>query len=662
MVKGRRAADRRRERKGDDDAGDGDDTNGASPDAVPHDDYEEVEASIAAKNAVSSREQELEVASSSKAGRPPAVAEGPPRASMVIDEEVPSTSDAEKSLVRELKRRPQENTRARAGVEVTEVKETRQRKPKPGGRFIVIATLQDGSAPPTPAELAIAVYPCLVGRTAGADLVLADPTVSLRHAEIGFDDGAFSLADLGSSSGTLKNGVVVDGRVSLVFGDVVQFGKTELRFLTADKAPQPRPEPEPEPEPKLAPLEGTERLPERAPAPRERTSTHVRAVRELAAIEAARRRQKVRRQALWVIALCLGVFLAVVVVRFVWQTALSDKAPAQIRLQVSVLLAEAKEKLLQGDVDEAAARVATVLVLDPNNDEARSLDRTVSTELGSRDALQLALRLGDEDRDDEALAALSRIANSSVFMRDRDRLRTSLAERALVHSLRAVESLLDQGRFAEALARAEAHVKLFPADAGGQALLVRVQQTLKTQPRDPALGPARAAFADGRIDDARSIAAAAGYPGYTAELDRFQRSFDEGKALLVRFDGSRARAPLDEAFRLLGSLGARASSPIFATVQKPYADALYLSGTEKLESGDLCGAARELFRAGRVVPDDSRVQAELQKLASRAEQGLGKARGAKAADRDRARAIAVEHLCLAKSGTKIYEELYELSR
>ncbi|MDP2342090.1 MAG: FHA domain-containing protein [Deltaproteobacteria bacterium] len=666
MVKGRRAADRRREREGDDDAGDGDDTKSAFdadgmpaavPAASPHEDYEEIEASVAVRGPVSAADSDVEeVDPPSKSSSRPRPAE-PRRVAHVIDD---TPVDAEKSFAREMKRKPREDTRAREGLEVTEVKEQKQRKPKAGGRFVVVSTQPEGSQSALqPRELTIAVYPCLMGRTATADLVLDDPSISLRHAEIGFDDGAFSLADLGSSSGTLRNGVVVDGRVPLAIGDIVQLGRTELRFFSADAVPQPRPEPEPEPEPVL---EGTERLPDRPPAAKERTSTQVRVQRESAAQEAARRRREVRRKAVLVIASCVGVFLAVVVVRFAWQTAFSDAAPAQIRLQVSALLGEAKEKLLQGDVDGAAARVGTVLALDKDNDEAKSLDRTVATELGSRDALQLALRLGDEDRDDEALAALARIADSSVFVRDRDRLKTSLAERALVRSLRAVESLLDQGRVPDALARAEAHVKRFPDDEGGQALLLRVQQAKSAQPKDPALFPARAAFAEGRIDEARSIAAAAGYPGYVAELDRFKKSLDDGKALLSRFDGSGARQPLDEAFRLLGSLGARASSPIFATVQKPYADALYLSGTEKFEAGDLCGAARDLFKAARVVPDDGRVQIELQKLSSRAEQGLLKAQGARSSDRDRARAIAGEHLCLAKSGTKVYDELYELSR
>ncbi len=659
MVKGRRAADRRREREGGDEPFD--DDNGTTPQAAPaqpHDDYEEedepsVSRSDAKKKPVSVADADVEQLADPSRHQPRTDGPSQPRrTARVVDEE---PVDAEKSFARELKRKPRENTKAREGLEVTEVKETRTKKPRHGGKFVVLNV--DGAAPAEPTEMAIAVYPALLGRSASADIVCKDPFVSLRHAEIGWDDQGFSIADLGSGSGVVVNGVVADGRVGLKTGDVVQLGKTELRFFVAERAPMPRPEPAPEPEPEVPALEGTERLPLRP----EKTATNIRVARETAAQIAAKRRREVRRKAALVIAICAGVAAAVVIVNVAYREAFSDDAPAQIRLQVSALLGEAKEKLLQGDVDGAHARVGTVLALDANNDEGKSLERTVLTEMQARDALQLALRMGDEDRDDEALAALARIADSSVFVKDRDRLKTSLAERALVRSLRAVESMLEAGKIDEALARAALHVKRFPDDEGGKALLARVEAARQSAPRDTALFPARAAFADGKVDEARAIAAAAGYVGYVKELDRFQKALDDGKAALSRLDGSGARGPLDEAFRLLGSLGARASSPIFAQVQKPYADALYLSGTEKLENGDGCGAARDLFKADRVTPGDNRLQIELQRLATRAEQGLQKARGAKQQDRDRARSIARENLCFAPSGSKIYDELKELS-
>ena len=521
---------------------------------------------------------------------------------------------------------------------------------------------QNGEPTTTTTTLPIALYPSLLGRSLDAELRLEDPTISLRHAEIGFDDDGFSLVDLGSRSGTLRNGVVVDGRVPLFHGDIIAVGKTELRFLRADVVPVKRAEPEPDPV-----VDAVKETTEHAP-PEPRTATNIRISREQQAqLEQAavrRRRAAVRQRALLVIGACALIAGAVTTVTLVYRAAFSDSAPAQIRHQVAVLLGEAKKLLQEGDVDGAHARVLTTIGLDAENAEAISLDRVVTTEMVSRDALQLALRMGDEDRDDEALAALARIADTSVFAKDRDRLKSSLASRALVRSLRAVENLLDQGRVDDALARAQAHVARFPDDEGGLALLARVQAAKAGAPSDNAIGlaPARQAFAEGRIDDARTLAINAGYLGFAGDVERFERVLKEGTASLTRFDGAAARGPLDEAFRLLGSLGATATSPTFRAVQKPYADALYLSGTEKLAAGDTCGAAREIFKAARVLPGDARLEIELQKLQSIADQGLQKARAARAQDADRAGFIAREALCVARSGSATFEALQTLAR
>lgn len=679
MTNGRRAADRRRERGGG--AEHDDDDLGTTPGAAlvsPHQDYVEVDDEPSqARPRLTSREEKLPslLDPSDVVARQPRSLEqasAPPRQSLtpreataprgqIIDEDIP---DADKSFARALKRKPvPSDTRVNVKLEVTEVKEPKARKPRLGGTLQLLFVA--GEPVTTKSALPISVYPSLLGRSRDADLQLFDPTVSLRHAEIGYDDDGFTISDLGSRSGLLKNGLVVEGRTPLRHGDIISLGKTELRFLRADAVPTRKPEPEPEPLPVISAEQSMSAAVSPAQQP-DRTGTMTRQGRE-AALQLERekveaRRATVRRRAAWVIVACVALLAAVGGATFVYRSALSDTAPAQIRLQIAVLLGEAKKLLQEGDVDGARARVVTVLGLAPGNAEAVSLERMVLTETSSRDALQLALRMGDEDRDDEALAALARIADSSVFAKDRDRLRQSLASRALVRSLRAVENLLDQGRIDEALARAEAHVKRFPDDAGGLALLARVQAAKAGAPNDPALGPARAAFAEGRLADARQIASHAGYLGYAGDVERFERTLAEGTAALKRFDGGAARGPLDEAFRLLGSLGATATSPTFRTVQKPYADALYLSGTEKLMAGDHCGAARELFKAARVLPGDGRIEGELQKLQSIADQGLQKARGARAQDPDRAAAMAREALCAARSGSETYEALQSLLR
>ena len=67
----------------------------------------------------------------------------------------------------------------------------------------------------------------VVGRGRGADLVLAEPTISRSHAAIGFDAQGFFVQDLGSTNGTLVNGGKAE-RTVLKDGDVIQMGKLKL--------------------------------------------------------------------------------------------------------------------------------------------------------------------------------------------------------------------------------------------------------------------------------------------------------------------------------------------------------------------------------------------------------------------------------------------------
>ena len=66
-----------------------------------------------------------------------------------------------------------------------------------------------------------------IGRSSTCELVLADDTVSRRHAELRAYDGCWLLRDLGSSNGTWINGRrVFEAEVRP--GDVVQLGGCEL--------------------------------------------------------------------------------------------------------------------------------------------------------------------------------------------------------------------------------------------------------------------------------------------------------------------------------------------------------------------------------------------------------------------------------------------------
>ncbi|MBI1948686.1 MAG: FHA domain-containing protein [Deltaproteobacteria bacterium] len=682
MVKGRRAADRRRERQGggsgegggDDEGGDGKTSPSmGAPNAEPPGAPREPSRSVARGPPESAKAE-----ASKSVARPRSGASVAPLDSEVApdDDDLPVVSQ-----IREVEPDPPTRTaKARGGragdtdgdAEESFVKAVRDASadarrgpgditvdggqpvaaPRRGARLLVLEGPDQG------AKLDVAITPALLGRTRDADLKLGDAMVSLRHAELALLDDGWVLFDLGSTSGTLVNGRPFGAEQVLRHGDVLAVGQSELRFLRADRLPAERPEPEPEPLPvEQAPIEATERL--------ESTRSRLARLPKRAAPPPPPpnvARARVRLAAVRVIAACVALLGLAVAGRVVWDRFVGDRSEAQVRTQVASLLAESRRQLAALDVEGARASAQTVLALDASNSDAASMLRLTDTELEAKSAVDLALRLGDEERDAEALQVLKRVPDSSVFAASRERLRRTLDERGVQRSRRQIALLLDQDRVKEALALAEQHVAQWPNDAEGAALRERAAGAVAARPKNPELSAARAAFAAGDLARARATAQAASLAGYLRDLEEFERKLAAGKAALKRLEGSEALEPLDDAWSLLGTLGGNASSPVVADVKKPFANALYLAGTELLDGPKRCEGARLLFRAARVMSGDAKIDAQLRDIDERAVAGLERARGARVQDAARAAAIAREHLCLAKTGTRTYEELRALSR
>lgn len=69
----------------------------------------------------------------------------------------------------------------------------------------------------------------VVGRSREADLVIDDPNVSRRHAELRRDEDGWHVVDLGSTNGIKVNGRRVD-QAGLSPGDRITIGVTDLTF------------------------------------------------------------------------------------------------------------------------------------------------------------------------------------------------------------------------------------------------------------------------------------------------------------------------------------------------------------------------------------------------------------------------------------------------
>ncbi len=74
-----------------------------------------------------------------------------------------------------------------------------------------------------------------LGRSRDCDCVLAEPSVSRRHAELRRDGARWLLRDLGSRNGTRVNGVRLLDEAEVRAGDRVSFGDARFRLGEAPR-------------------------------------------------------------------------------------------------------------------------------------------------------------------------------------------------------------------------------------------------------------------------------------------------------------------------------------------------------------------------------------------------------------------------------------------
>ena len=96
--------------------------------------------------------------------------------------------------------------------------------PPPPGAFVrVMRGFYEGLEVPVDREWMV------IGRGRGADLVIAEPTISRSHAAVGYDGEGFFVQDLGSTNGTRVNGNR-EPQMRLANGDELQLGKLQLQI------------------------------------------------------------------------------------------------------------------------------------------------------------------------------------------------------------------------------------------------------------------------------------------------------------------------------------------------------------------------------------------------------------------------------------------------
>jgi hypothetical protein len=83
---------------------------------------------------------------------------------------------------------------------------------------------------PSGQRLAVTAQALTIGRLPECTVVLNDPNVSRRHAEVRRGLHGTTVVDLGSTNGTKVNGQRITAEHTLAAGDIITVGNTHLRF------------------------------------------------------------------------------------------------------------------------------------------------------------------------------------------------------------------------------------------------------------------------------------------------------------------------------------------------------------------------------------------------------------------------------------------------
>ena len=106
------------------------------------------------------------------------------------------------------------------------------------GRFSIVSQLRQAATGPGMGSLVlpsgqridIDTEPVTIGRLPECTVAVNDSNISRRHAEVRPGPGAYVVSDLGSTNGTMVNGVKIAGEHRLTDGDIISVGATHIRF------------------------------------------------------------------------------------------------------------------------------------------------------------------------------------------------------------------------------------------------------------------------------------------------------------------------------------------------------------------------------------------------------------------------------------------------
>ncbi len=106
------------------------------------------------------------------------------------------------------------------------------------GRFNIVSQLKQAATGPAMGSLVLpsgnrvdlGTSTVTVGRLPECTISINDSNISRNHAEVKAGKTAYIVTDLGSTNGTMVNGVRIVGDHPLRDGDIISFGSTHVRF------------------------------------------------------------------------------------------------------------------------------------------------------------------------------------------------------------------------------------------------------------------------------------------------------------------------------------------------------------------------------------------------------------------------------------------------
>jgi len=107
-----------------------------------------------------------------------------------------------------------------------------------GGRFNIVSQLKQAASGPGMGSLVLpsgkrvdlGTATVTVGRLPECTISINDSNISRNHAEVRAGQTAFIVYDLGSTNGTMVNGIKIVDEHRLRDGDIISFGSTHVRF------------------------------------------------------------------------------------------------------------------------------------------------------------------------------------------------------------------------------------------------------------------------------------------------------------------------------------------------------------------------------------------------------------------------------------------------